>query len=211
MSHLFSIAACVVAMSPSFGQQGGCGVTHKNSEPYFQTLRNNIARLQQAHYMANGVYPIRATNIPAVRYSWPLQAKDHSNFTYFFITNYVDLDTTTEVLDANGNYVSGRLDYNCGLRTYDGHNGLDIALLPYAWRMQNEEAVAVVAAADGIIVGGDDGWADNNCSWGNVNGNAWGNWLAIMHDDSTVTTYCHMKFGSVIPRCWAVAYGRVTF
>lgn len=197
------VLVCILNQSQVYAQfsknEQGCSVTDENSKPYFLQIRNNIQSLK-----ANSTHAVLNNDAlrfpaPSVRLDWPLRPNNISNFTYYRITNYVDLDPATEVRDANDNYVSGRLDYNCGTRNYDGHNGLDISAMPYGWKMMNDESISVVAAASGIIVGGDDGNTDNNCTLDGFTGPTWGNWIALMHDDSTVTTYLHLKSGSVIP------------
>ncbi len=198
------VLVCILLQSQVYAQvsknERGCSVTDENSKPYFLQIRNNIELLK-----ANNTHAVLSNEAlrfptPSVRLDWPLRPNNISNFTYYRITNYVDLDPATEVRDAQDNYVSGRLDYNCGTRNYDGHNGLDISAMPYGWKMMSDEAISVIAAASGVIVGGDDGNTDNNCNLDNFTGPAWGNWIALMHDDSTVTTYIHLKSGSVIPR-----------
>ncbi len=188
------------AYAQDSNKEQGCNVTHQNSQPYLLQIRNNIKSLRATSVEVDASYQAQRFPTPSVKLDWPLRPNNISNFTYYQITNYVDLDPATEVRDANDNYVSGRLDYNCGTRNYDGHNGLDISAMPYGWKMMNDQSISVVAAASGIIVGGDDGNTDNNCSLNGFTGPTWGNWIALMHDDSTVTTYIHLKSGSVIPR-----------
>jgi hypothetical protein len=63
--------------------------------------------------------PSASEQAQSVKFVWPL--KKNSTFTdiyYATESNYVDHDPTT-----------GILDWNCGARTYDGHNGTDISLL----------------------------------------------------------------------------------
>jgi murein DD-endopeptidase MepM/ murein hydrolase activator NlpD len=198
------VLVCILKQSQVYAQvsknEQGCFVTDQNSKPYFLQIRNNIQSLKaKSTHVVLSSEALRFPT-PSVKLDWPLRPNNISNFTYYRITNYVDLDTAREVRDADDNYVSGRLDYNCGTRNYDGHNGLDISAMPYGWKMMNDEAISVIAAASGVIVGGDDGNTDNNCNLDNFPGPAWGNWIALMHDDSTVTTYIHLKSGSVIPR-----------
>ena len=177
-----------------------CNITNENSKPYMLQITSNIKLLNVNRIQDNLQPAAQRFPTPTVKLYWPLKPHNTSNFTYYRISNYVDLDPATEIRDLNDNYVSGRLDYNCGTRNYDGHNGLDISALPYGWKMMNDESISVVAAASGVIVGGEDGNTDNNCTLVGFTGPTWGNWIALMHDDSTVTTYIHLKSGSVIPR-----------
>ncbi len=196
---LISVLQQSQAYAQASNNERTCYVTEQNSKPYFQQIRNNIKSLNESNrqeVLQNGEQSFAT---PTVQLDWPLRPNNISNFTYYRITNYVDLDPATEVRDANDNYVSGRLDYNCGTRNYDGHNGLDISAMPYGWKMMNDESISVIAAASGIIVGGDDGNTDTICDLDIFTGPTWGNCIALMHDDSTVTTYLHLKSGSVIP------------
>ena len=63
-----------------------------------------------------------------------------------WVINHVDLDPGP-----------GRRDYRCGAMSYDGHKGTDFALRNLA-RLADD--VAVLAAADGRVVGARDGMAD---------------------------------------------------
>jgi len=113
---------------------------------------------------------------------WPLrQANGFNDPGYYAISNYVDLDPT----------VNNVLDYNGLNQTYDGHNGIDIRVWPYWWKKMADSHVEVVAAADGIIVLKQDGFADNNCTCS-------GSWNAVFlaHADGSVTWYGHLKQNS---------------
>ena len=176
-----------------------CGVTDENSRPYFARIRSNVQALAAKNPPRTESTAVRAMATPTVKFSWPLLDTKGSNFTYYGINNYVDLEKDPVLRDPFGNYISGLQDYNCGTRAYDGHNGLDIDLQPYSWKMVDDETVWVVAAADGIIVDGDDGNFDENCDWDNITGPNWGNFIVLMHEDSTISVYVHMKEASVIP------------
>lgn len=113
---------------------------------------------------------------------WPLrQVPGYSNTTYYALVNHVDLDPGT-----------GIQDYNCGTKTYNGHNGNDISIFPFWWSMMNQNRVEVVAAAPGIILGKHDGEFDMNCSFT-------GDWNAVFveHADGSVAWYGHLKSGSL--------------
>lgn len=119
-----------------------------------------------------------------VFFDWPLQKTADLGFnSYYAISNYVDQD-------ASG----GLRDYDCGMRTYDGHNGIDIYTWPFDWYMYENDLVEVIAAASGTIIGKNDGEFDQYCVWGN-NGTA--NYVIIQHSDGSVAYYWHMKNGSV--------------
>lgn len=120
---------------------------------------------------------------------WPLQANRPGAFGYHGISNYVDHDS------AFPNRVR---DYACGTRSYDNangynHAGTDYFLWPFPWRAMDEGAVSVVAAADGVIVGRDDGNPDRACAMSNLPWNA----VYVRHDDGSIAWYGHLRRGSV--------------
>ena len=117
----------------------------------------------------------------AVSFDWPLAKA--SGFTYngfYAISNYVDQDGTTALLD-----------YKCNMRTYDGHKGTDIFTWPFPWDMVANDYAEVVAAAPGTIISKADGYDDDHCS-------CFGSWNAVYveHADGSVAWYGHMKKGS---------------
>lgn len=91
----------------------------------------------------------------------------------------------------------GVLDYRCGRRTNNGHDGIDIRLLDMA---QQRRGVDVLAAAPGRVVATRDGVTDISVA---VAGKAatekvaCGNRVAINHGDGWITDYCHMAKGSI--------------
>ena len=109
---------------------------------------------------------------------WPIRQAPHFNDpSYYVISNYVDLDSTTGVLDYNGLSQS-----------YDGHKGIDIRIWPYWWKKMADSHVEAIAAADGVIILKQDGFQDQSCSCS-------GSWNAVflMHPDGAITWYGHLK------------------
>ncbi len=142
-------------------------------------IKQNIEQLKASHQW---LFAIGAPSAP-LKFSWPLKAS--SNFTdsaFASEVNYVDHDLT-----------SGLSDWNCGIRTYDGHSGTDIALWPFPWYMMDNKMVKIIAAADGVIVDKHDGEYDRNCS---TQGQA-ANYIVLQHADGTQSWYYHCKQGSV--------------
>ncbi|MGH1362544.1 MAG: peptidoglycan DD-metalloendopeptidase family protein [Calditrichia bacterium] len=103
---------------------------------------------------------------------------------------------TSNFVDHNGN-ANALQDYQCGTRTYDtpsyNHSGVDYFGWPFGWYQMDNDQVEIIAAADGVIIQKFDGWFDRNCSF---NGSQW-NAIYLMHSDSTVTWYGHLKANSV--------------
>jgi murein DD-endopeptidase MepM/ murein hydrolase activator NlpD len=129
-------------------------------------------------------------------FDFPLKAADdYDGFDTYVIWDFVD---------QNLNYPGAIMDWNCGNRTYDfndgdceywcNHRGTDFSLSPFAWHMQENESVEVVAAADGVINYKQDGWEDQNCNGFDEIGD-W-NMIDIEHYDGSHTIYGHLKRSS---------------
>ena len=133
------------------------------------------------------------------QFIWPVIAtNDYSEVTSFYtVNNYVDQD-------ASGTFK----DWKCLSKTYNGHTGIDIDLWPFSWSTKDNNYVAIVAAADGVVQTVQDqftnddssincttGTCVNNCSSGtSINTNI--NRIIIRHADSTQTVYMHIKRNS---------------
>ncbi len=88
-------------------------------------------------------------------------------------------------------------DYMCGHQTYDGHDGIDIRLLDLG---QMAAGVAVLAAADGVVLATRDGMADRSVAETGleaVKDVECGNGVLVGHADGWQTQYCHMKKDSI--------------
>ncbi len=97
-------------------------------------------------------------------------------------------------VDHNPNYPNQLLDYNNGTRTYDlssgyNHQGTDFFLWPFSWFKMDNDEVEVIAAADGIIIGKEDGYFDRNCGFNSDNWNA----VYVRNTDGSVMWYGHFK------------------
>lgn len=120
-----------------------------------------------------------------VKFIFPLEAPGVSdNFTYWNIGSYPDLDPS-----------SGIIDYNGGNATYNNHHGTDIGLGANGWTRMDLEIVNVIAAADGIIVDKHDGEYDRRCGGSHNPGG--GNYIKLLHADSTYSIYAHLKKNSL--------------
>lgn len=120
----------------------------------------------------------------AVPLIWPLQSTSNLNdCSYYRVSAHVDHD-------ANAGAIK---DYNCGVVTYDGHRGTDIATWPFNFYKMDNDMVEVVASAPGILLDKHDGEFDRNC----VGNNLTANYAIIQHSDGSVALYWHMKSGKV--------------
>jgi hypothetical protein len=91
----------------------------------------------------------------------------------------------------------GVLDYHCGHRTYQAHNGIDIRLLDMT---AQRAGVDVLAAAAGRVARLRDGVQDISIrapGAPSVAGQECGNGVVVDHGDGWETQYCHVARGSV--------------
>ncbi|WP_186467435.1 M23 family metallopeptidase [Bradyrhizobium stylosanthis] len=106
--------------------------------------------------------------------------------TTCFIQNYVDYDPSDKTLD-----------FRCGHRTYDGHDGTDIRLPDLDVQRKGGE---VVAAASGRVTHVRDGMDDVSVKVvgkAAITGRECGNGAVVEHGDGWSTQYCHMAKGSL--------------
>jgi len=104
-----------------------------------------------------------------------------------WVANYVDVDPSLAAKD-----------WHCEARTYDGHDGVDIAIRD---RRVMEQGVSVLSAAPGIVRRVRDGVEDvgltTAASWAAIVGRECGNGVLITHDEGWETQYCHLKQRSI--------------
>ncbi|MBU1100024.1 MAG: peptidoglycan DD-metalloendopeptidase family protein [Bacteroidetes bacterium] len=123
-------------------------------------------------------------------FTFPLEAsEDLTDFGYHGISGFVDHDST---------YPNHLQDYNYGLRTYDtdygyNHKGTDYFLWPFSWFKMNNDQVRVIAVADGVIIGKEDGHYDKYCS---MNSETW-NAVYVRNNDGANVWYGHLKQNSL--------------
>ncbi|MCY7410025.1 MAG: peptidoglycan DD-metalloendopeptidase family protein [Chitinophagales bacterium] len=98
----------------------------------------------------------------------------------FFLVNYVDWS------------FNGIEDYNCGIKTYDGHQGTDFVIRNFS---QMDSGVNVYAAVNGKVTFTIDTFFDRNKTA--VSGGL-GNYVSIVHEGKYYTYYGHLKLNSII-------------
>lgn len=177
-------------------------VTEENYQEFIRPLLNqSIAKLKQEGKLdfANSAKLLDGT----VPLSWPLRISgDYKDIDgvndYFVVLNFADLN--------HAEY--SKKDWMCftgdNARNYDQHNGADIIPYPFPWQMMDDEVVDIVAAADGEVIYRYDGnTMDRNCAkphefnYEPFNGGYYGNFIALLHSDNSITVYAHMKNGTV--------------
>lgn len=149
-----------------------------------QELEANVRSLQQLGKIE--MNPSRNLVLFEFPMQWNMPADAYS---FYAISNYVDHDPSFQ------GFIE---DYNCGDRSYDtqagyNHRGIDYYLWPFSWNMVESDAVKIVAAADGVIIGKNEGNTDQSCSF---NSNQW-NAVYVQHADGSRSWYGHMKKNSV--------------
>ena len=138
------------------------------------------------------VAPVQAQTAPL--FSIPVECEIGKTC---FIFKYLDTDPG-----------EGFHDFNCSLRSSDGHKGTDIALVDPA---DIDKPYKVLAAAEGVVVGIRDVLPDNPPGVADFPaGQNCGNGVRIDHGNGWTTQYCHMKHGSVkVKTGMSVRRGRV--
>jgi murein DD-endopeptidase MepM/ murein hydrolase activator NlpD len=201
MKRLFFLYSCfafaLLTAKKTAAQEKFKGQCVSRQEVDTLFIKIKAGRVEPERRRLNGV--LRQENNQALgshAFIWPVvAAPDYYQPGVYVITNYVDLDPT-----SNGNS-SSITDYNCGTRSYDlasgyDHDGIDIGLGPFGWKMMDNASAHVRAAEGGVIVERRDGEWDRTCTFG-VSNTTGGNYVAIEHSDLSVAFYFHMKNGSV--------------
>lgn len=104
-----------------------------------------------------------------------------------WVANYFDVDASGLARD-----------FRCGPRSYEGHDGVDIAIRDLGVMARG---VAVRAAADGTVRNVRDGMEDSavrdDADRARIAGRDCGNGIVIDHPGGWQTQYCHLRRGSV--------------
>lgn len=128
--------------------------------------------------------PVQAADL---KLQWPVACTLGENCWFM---NYVDIDPN----------VGTAQDPHCGNRTYDGHNGIDIAV---ADTPNMEKGYAVLAMANGTVERLRDAEADvlkatqAQVDEARASKRDCGNGVLIRHTNGYLSQYCHLKQGSI--------------
>ncbi len=169
---------------------GGGAYTPHTAGPHASEAQRQRVRAAVEHNIQRLRLDQTTLSPTRVTLTWPLRATDGLDvYDYHGVSGFVD---------HNPNFPNQLLDYNCGERTYDtsdgyNHDGADFFTWPFAWNWMDQDAVQVVAAADGVIVYKEDGHYDRNCSSPQGEANA----IVVLHGDGSVAEYWHLKNGSL--------------
>jgi murein DD-endopeptidase MepM/ murein hydrolase activator NlpD len=85
----------------------------------------------------------------------------------------------------------GNQDYQCEFKWYSGHGGVDILLRNFEVQ---DSGVGVLAAAPGTVLIARDGLFDRSTQNGN---GGFGNYVTIEHAEGELSSYGHMRNGSI--------------
>lgn len=119
----------------------------------------------------------------ATTFAWPLRSAGIGYFGHAATSAFVDQNP------AAGAF----LDWNCGARSYDQHQGTDLFTWPYGWLSMDLSRLEAIAAAPGTILVRADGNPDRSCA---ASGAA-ANLVVVQHADGSTAIYGHFKNGSV--------------
>ena len=109
----------------------------------------------------------------------------------YIIVNYPDWHTTDGPVLIQDGVLN---DYQCGTKTYDGHQGTDFVIRGFT---QMDSGVNVLASADGEIIYVIDSLFDRETA--GIDSLSLGNYIGIYHaSTNTYSYYAHLKKNSVI-------------
>ncbi len=196
MKKSYVFLTLLLAVS-GFAQQGPFGGRYEFNPDHVECLddakraqiKQQITTARQA-LTAQGKLQPQSLLGTHVTFDWPVLKNPNSIYNNTWsISNHVD---------HNLAYPNQVQDWNCGSRTYDtsagyNHKGIDIFTWPFTWHQMANNQTWAVAAAPGIILGKDNGFADTSCAMSGANWNA----VYVAHTDGSTTWYGHLKNNSL--------------
>src|SRR5437867_1205928 len=180
IKNLFFLSALLFVLTQASGQMvvgwGGGPVPQPKLDCIPQAQRDAV----EAAIAANTPAPRRPPPPDAGPALYPFQPIAGTVWQDRFINNFVDLDSS-----------SGILDWDCTGFTYDGHSGHDLNLRHFG---EQDIGVPIFAALDGTVIARHDGEFDRNNS---LNPGAVANYVVLDHGGGHHSLYWHMRSNSV--------------
>jgi hypothetical protein len=180
IKNLFCFLALLFAQARASGQLVGIGGGGPVPQPRLDCIPQAQRDAIAAAIAANTAVPRDPRLADAGPASYPFQPIAGTIWQDRFIMNFVDLDSS-----------SGILDWDCTGFTYDGHQGHDLVLRHFG---EQDVGVPVFAALDGTVVARHDGEFDRNTS---LNPSAVANYVILDHGGGHQSLYWHMRSNSV--------------
>ena len=135
------------------------------------------------YFLSIFVCPAKAAAADEIVLGWPVRCEPGVTC---FVQNYVDHDASNQVRD-----------YQCGGRTYDGHDGTDIRIPDLDIQRKGVEVLAAAAGTVTSIRDGVDDVSVRTAGKAAIAGKECGNGVVVEHANGWRTQYCHMAKGSV--------------
>ena len=141
---------------------------------------DNVSELTEADNTVTFAFTVASPTTLPNKFIWPVEGEP---FTKNNITNYVDVDPS-----------SGILDYNGGSASYDGHRAWDIG--PGLFR-EMDLGVELYAAAAGTVTAVHDGEYDRQTDGFAISPRPPANYVIINHGSGWETIYWHLRRDSL--------------
>jgi murein DD-endopeptidase MepM/ murein hydrolase activator NlpD len=183
ISNLFTLS---VYAQDKFGQPACSGLSVQEQSELHEKAKRFYSKIPQLKQWAEEQtgQPLKLQN-GHVLFSWPLKidAQYDDIPVYYNTWFYWDMAAGATIRD-----------WKCSNKAYDGHNGVDIAPYPFWWHMKDNNYLYAAAAESGLVVDVTIHHADENCLLPNVSANR----ITILHADSSITSYLHLKTNSAL-------------
>jgi len=135
------------------------------------------------YFLSIFVCPAKAAAADEIVLGWPVRCEPGVTC---FVQSYVDHDASSQIRD-----------YQCGGRTYDGHDGTDIRIPDLDIQRKGVEVLAAAAGTVTAIRDGVDDVSVRTAGKAAIAGKECGNGVVVEHANGWRTQYCHMAKGSV--------------
>lgn len=162
-------------------------LTSEQRKSIKQNIKSNIETLKLQNKLSFSKKNMNSHPL----FIWPIKKADH--------VTYNDVWSVSGYVDHNQAFPNQLTDYNCGTTTYDtnmgyNHQGVDVYLWPFQWKLMDENSVEIIAGAPGQIISKREGNFDQSCDFNTTT--PW-NVITVEHSDGSIAIYGHMKTGTV--------------